>query len=370
MTEEKREIESPEDPAGEGQFSATGGVEVEALHAELAQLQGQVDEYQVAEKARQHRGRGWAVGLLVVLGCLLLAGANVTFWLRAVVLDSDTWAATVGPLTQNETVANALSILVVEGVFDLVDVEQAVGEALPPDYAFLSGGLTRVLQDVAQDAVTSVVQSDQFNAVWVGVNRTVHRGIMGVLRGDGNLLYLSDGKLTVDLSDAFGFVVDTLRLGDLALLEGVQTRFVLLESQQVAAVQRVLALIDGVGLLLPLLALGALVLAWVISLWRRRTVMWIGIGVAIAMAVSLIVFFVVQPIVLVYIADPFVRLLAGEIMDVIIRGLYVQTAVILVLGLLLWAGAALAGPGQRAVAIRTGVRRGWDRLVKREEQPA
>jgi hypothetical protein len=93
--------------------------------------------------------------------------------------------------------------------------------------------------------------------------------------------------------------------------------------------------------------------------------MWIGIGVAITMTLSLLAFALAQPALLVSIADPFVRLLAGEIWDVVVRGLYIQTIVVLVVGLLFVAGAALAGPSPRAVAIRTGVHNGWDRLWKR-----
>lgn len=338
---------------------------VEEMQAELAQLQRQVAEHEVAAKARQHRGRSWAVGLLIVLGLILLAAGNVTFWLRGTVLSTNGWVSAVGPLTQNDTVANALSIYVVGSLFDLVEIDQAIGNALPPEYSFLGGSLSRVVQNLAQETVTSLVQSDQFNAVWVGLNRTVHRAVMGVLRGNGDLLYLKDGQLTVDLSDAFEFVTDSFALGNLEALQNIQTRFVLLESQQVAAVQQVLSLIDGVGLLLPLFALGSLFLAWLISLWRRRTVTWIGIGVAITMMLSLVAFAVTQPLVLASIADPLVRLLTGEIWDVVVRGLYIQTIVVLIVGLLLIAGAALAGPSPRAVTIRTSVRNGWDRLWKR-----
>lgn len=339
--------------------------EAEALQAELVQLRRQLDEHQVAARARQRRGRGWAAGLLLVLGLILLVAGNVTFWVRGTVLNTNRWVRAVGPLTQNQVVANAVGIYAVEGLFDLADVDQAVADALPPEYGFLSGGLARVLRNLAQDTATSLVQSDQFNGVWVGLNRTAHRGVMGVLRGGGDSLYLRDGQLTVDLSDAFEYVVDSFKLGELDRLQGLQTRFVLLESRQVAVVQRTLALIDGVGLLLPLLALVSLFLAWLISLWRRRTVTWIGIGVMVAMVLSLGGFVLARPAALVSIPDPFVRLLAGEIWNVVVRGLYVQTISILVIGLLLVAGAALAGPSPRALAIRTGLRNGWDRLSKR-----
>lgn len=357
------------DPPGDledTERASTAAVEhehdVEAMQTELSQLRRQVDEHEVAARARQHRGRGWAVNLLIALGLILLAAGNVTFWIRGTVLITDRWVAAVGPLTQNETVANGLSIYVVEGVLDLMDVQGIIGEALPAEYSFLSGGLTRMVSDWVQETATSLIQSDQFNAVWVGINRAAHRAVMGVLRGEGDLLYLQEGQLTLDLSDAFRFVTDSLQLSDLEGLQDVETRFVLLESQQVAVVQQTLAFIDRVGLVIPLLALGSLFLAWLISLWRRRTVRWIGIGMAITMGLSLVAFVVAQPLVLASIADPFVRLLASEMWDVVVRSLYMQTIVILVVGLLLVAVAALFGPSPRAVAIRTGARDWWGGL--------
>lgn len=370
MTDDRLRQEPKEASAGVTAAPAVAGVQgagrdFEAMQAELDQLRRQVSEHELAARSRQHHGRSWAVGLLIVLGLVLLAVGNVTFWLRGTVLSTNRWVAAIGPLTQNETVANAVSVYVVEGLFDLVQVEQATEELLPPDYGFLSGPLVLVLEDLAQEAATSLVQSDGFNTVWVGLNRTAHRAIMAVLRGNGDLLYLRGGQLTVDLGDAFEFVADAFNLGSVERLQNVQTRFVLLESRQVALVQQALTLIDGAGMWIPLLALVFLFLAWLISLWRRRTVTWIGIGVAIAMLLSLAAIVLARPAVLVSISDPFVRLLASEIWGVVVRGLYIQTILVLVIGLLLISGAALAGPSPRAVAIRTGVRNGWAGLSRR-----
>ena len=347
---------------GSPQAASGADVDVEALQAEVAQLRQQTEEHERAARARQHRGRNWAVGLLIVLGLLLLAVGNVTFWLRGTILNTDRWVAAVGPLSRNETVANAVSIYVVDSLFEAGNVDQLIQEALPSEYSFLSGMLTGAVQNLSQETVTKLVQSDQFNAVWVALNRAAHQAIIGVLRGKGDLLYLKEGKLTLDLSDLFGFVSSALDLGNVPALQGLQTQFVLLESQQVAALQGALAMIDTVGLLFPFLALGALFLAWLLSLWRRRTVMWIGIGVAVTMTLSLLVFLLTQPVVLASVVDPFARLLAGEIWKVVISGLYIQTLIVLVIGLLLVGGAALFGPSSTAVAIRTDVSHGWSKL--------
>lgn len=359
MVEESTTRTVQEELTIEGQQSAAESADVDEMQTELAELRRQVAESEAREKGRRHRGRRWAVGLLILLGCILLAGANITSWVRGVVLDTDTWAATVGPLTKNDVIVDAISLYVVGEMFDALDVGQMAQEALPAEVRPLSGPLVGVLQDLVHDAVATIIQSDQFNAVWVALNRTIHGIVMAVLRGEGDLLYLRDGQLTVDFSDLLGFVEGALDLKALGLFDDEGWgKVVLLESHQVAALQQAVSIIDTVGVVLPLLALATLLIAWLVSLWRRSTVLWIGIGVAVTMGLSLILFALVQPMVLAYIADPLMRTVSQAVLDVVIRGLVIQTILLLLIGLLLAGGAALAGPHPRAVAIRTTVG-GW-----------
>jgi len=362
MSEEHQPSESPEGaaPLEEEQPVTAEAADVEALHAEVADLRQQVAESEADKQASKHTGRRWVVGLLILLGCVLLAGGNAALWVRDVVLDTDTWVSTVAPLPQSEVVAGTLSTYVVGEVFDAVDVEAVAQEALPDEFAMLSGPLVGVLQDLAGDTVTKLIQSDQFNAVWVTANRAAHTLAMEALRGDRSLLYLEDGALTFDLSDVFATIENTLGLQKLGLFAGEENpgKIVLFTSQQVALVQQVLAVIDTVGSLLPLLALVTFVIAWLVSLWRRRTLMWIGIGVVITAALSLVVIAIAQPVVLAAILDPLYRALADEIWDVILNGLIWQTVLLGILGLLIALGAWVAGPSGQAVAIRTEVG-GW-----------
>ena len=362
MSEEQHPLESPEIPVPpeEDQPAAQDAADVEALHAEVADLKRQVAQSEAEKQASKHTGRRWVVGLLIVLGCLLLAGGNVALWVRDVVLDTDTWVSTVAPLPRSEVVAGTLSVYIVGQVFDAVDVGTVAQKALPEELAALSGPLVGVLQDLAGDTVTELVQSDQFNAVWVTANRAAHAVAMEALRGDRSLLYLEDGALTFDLSDVFASLENTLGLEKLGLFGGEETpgKIVLFTSQQVALVQQMLAVIDTVGTLLPLLALVVFVIAWLISLWRRSTLKWIGIGVLITAGLSLVVLAFAQPVVLANIQDPLVRALGDEIWDVILNGLIWQTVLLGVLGLLIALGAWVFGPSERAVGIRTEVG-GW-----------
>jgi hypothetical protein len=206
-----------------------------------------------------------------------------------------------------------------------------------------------VLEDLARDTVATVIRSDQFNAVWEAANRTAHALVMGILRND----IVQQGQLAIDLGDLIGFVEDTFGVQDLALFGAAEDgKIVILENQQIAQLQAVLDIVDAAGWVFPLLALGAFLGAWLVSLWRRSTVLWIGVGTAIAMGLSLIVIAVVQPALVATIVDPLVRSVAGEVVDVLLRGLVIQTILLAIIGILVAVGAALAGPSPRAVAFR------------------
>jgi hypothetical protein len=305
------------------------------------------------------------VVLLIVLGSFVAAAGNVTLWLRNTIINTNAWVSTVAPLSQNEVIVNTLSAYVVGEVFDAINVQQVAQEILPPEAVFLSGPLTNALEGVVRDAASNVIRSEQFNAIWVTVNKAVHPIIIGALRGGDGLLYLKEGRLTIDLSDLFAFVESALGFEALdAFADRGWSEFVLLESRQVAAVQQVVSTLDTVGLLLPLLALLIFVVAWLVSLWRRRTLLWIGVAVAITMALSLLLFAVARPVFLAAIIDPLVRAVSGELWNIVVRRLLYQTILLLVVGALIAVGAWLAGPHERAVAIRTSVREQVKRLTE------
>ncbi|MFC2029626.1 hypothetical protein ACFLWA_02740 [Chloroflexota bacterium] len=333
--------------------------DVEQLQAEVTELQRRLAE----KEPPRHTGRKVAVALLVLTGCILLAVANMAFWLRGTALNTNRWVAAVGPLSQNEVIAGAVSDLVVQELSAAVDLDAAASEILPPEFSGFSGPLARVLKDLVADAVSTIVQSDEFNEVWRAANRTAHRILVDILRGRGSLVYVQDGQITVDLSDMFGFVQGTLGLGELDLFgEADAGKFVLFSSEDLASLQRAVALLDTVGLALPLLAIVALVIAWLVSLWRRRTLLWIGLGVAITMVLSLVVYFLAQPIALAAVLDPYFRAIAGELWNTVVRGLYIQSIFLLVVGLLIALGAWLAGPTNRAVSTRSTVQGWWASL--------
>jgi hypothetical protein len=234
---------------------------------------------------------------------------------------------------------------VVSGLFEGADIEATAAEALPPKLQPLAGPLVVGLEQVADQAVNALIVSDGFNNVWVGVNRVGHTAVMKVLKGEGDRLYFQDGNLTIDFNDIYNYVEDRFGVSDLNLIpQAEEGRLVLFSSNQVAVLQEVVSYLNTIGLLLPLLTILVFVVAVWVSLWRRQTTTWIGIGIVIAMFISLIFFSGARSSVLTSVQDPLLRELGRAIVDVLTHGLMVQTIFLLIVGVLLIIGAWQAAP--------------------------
>ena len=289
------------------------------------------------EDTDSHSGRKWVVGILILVGAFLLVFANVAFWAYFTLLNTHGWVAAVGPLSKDPEVASLTSQYVVDNLFAQADIQELAQEALPPKYQVLAGPLVTGMEEVADEAANRVIISDGFNNIWVAFNRISHEAVMDVLNGRGNRLYFEDGNLTLDLSNLYNFVQTRLRLGaDVNLIPQAEGgRLVLLSSEQVAVMQEAVSYLRTLGILLPLLTILAFVVAWLISLWRRHTVMWIGVAMIITMLISLIFFAGARSSMVTSIEDPFLRELGRAIIQVLTHGLIVQTIVLFILGIVL-----------------------------------
>ena len=311
------------------------------------QVASQVTPSQAAEPqdTDSHTGRKFAIGTLIVLGLILLAVGNLAFWARFTLLNTNGWVSAVGPLSKDPTVSGILSQYVVTELFAQVDVEGELAETLPPKLQAFSAPLALGVEQFADNTVNTLIQSDAFNTVWVGLNRAGHKGIISVLKGEGDKLYMRDGQLTLDLSDAYDFVENKFGLTDMEIIPGASEGvLVLLESQRVAYVQEIVSNLNIFGLLLPLMGILALVAAWFVSLWRRETLIWIGITLALTMLVSIIFFSYIRSNILISITYPLLRDLGRQIFYVVTHGLFVQTVFLMIVGILLSIGAWQSTP--------------------------
>ena len=361
--------------------------EVARLRAEVSTLQARLD----TSRRRRYAllaTRRVAAGVFIMITAFALVASVVGLWAATTVLSTDRWVSTVAPLPEDPRIAAAVAEYSTTQLFETIDVQQRIESVLPQQAAFVAGPITSQLRTQIHNTVITVMESDRFQAIWVELNRRVHDRVMAIINGESELITAQQDRVEIDLLPLInqvlrqlsaqlptlfgkqltlpdlssGQIPDNLRLRvqdalgvtlpanfaqftvyDNGQLHGVQ--------QSVAAAKRYLALFVAATLVL-------LVLALVISPWRRRTLVQLGLWLVVAaIAVTAVL-----------------RGVRDQLLGQVPEGVYrdgVAAAVTSVFSLLrlrgtqlVWIGAILAvvaylcGPGRGAVWVRRQVARG------------
>ncbi len=316
--------------------------QIEDLQSENEALKQELSE----AKTEKHSGRRIAVALLILLGCIILAFGNVANWARDTVLDTDAWVATVGPLSQNPVIVSTLSDAIVEGISEELELSTPETPGLLVTLGILEKPLVELVQEALSETITAVISSDEFNEIWVTANEVIHGALITVLSGDNPYIYAEDGIVYLDLNELVNEVFGLLGLKELSIFETGDdvARFELMESETLAVLQRALRFLD----LLALLSIVIVVLCFggavALSKWRRSTITTIGLGAAITMLISLILFNIGEAIALDSILDPSLYDFASELLNSLTNGLITQTALFMILGAVIAAVAHFTRP--------------------------
>lgn len=303
--------------------------------------------------------------LLVLIGCFLAAVSVPAVWLNRTVMDTDAWVQTVGPLAEDPAIQSAVANTATNELFKRVNVEKLAKDALPPQAEFLAGPLAAQVKTFARSQADNLVRSPAFSRLWIDVNRKAHSAVIAILTGtQGKYLAVANGKVTLDLSPIVNDIKVRLDKAGLGAVTGaignVGGTFTLFESPALAQAGQTLKLMNNLALWLPLLTLALLAGAVAIAKDRRRIVLWVGVGLVIAMIVPLEGINLAR--------YPYVTAIerlgtipnnaALAVYDTVLAGLLAAQRTVLAFGLVLWIAAALAGPSRFATRLRTGVQGG------------
>lgn len=354
--------------------------------AELQRLREERDAALAARTALEHRldrrqlWRRVLAGALVVLFAVLLPIAVTATWAHRTVLDTDTYVSTVAPIASDPAVTAAVSRQVTDQLYEALDPQAVIADALPPRAAFLATPIANGAKGSVADAVNKVLSSSQFQQLWENANRTAHARLVAVLRGDSTVVQSTNGQVVLNLvpilnaalQNAADFVagvvgrpvtLPTISSSDLpsaacrkvsaALdrpLPDTCGQIALFPAAKLENAQRAVRAFDrGVLALLivtPLLFLGALAA----SPRRRRTLLQLTVGGLLGLVVVRRVVMWQQDQ-LVTTGRPENKAARTAILDGLLNGFFDVTVWFLVAGLVLVALALLTGP--YAFAVRT-----------------
>lgn len=159
--------------------------EVASLRAER---DAAVDALQESKKRTTRGGpaRRTVVAVLVVLFAILIPVTLTATWAHQTVLNTDRYVATVTPIAADPAVTAALSRQITNQLYLTLDPQAQIANALPAQLDFLAGPIANAARGNVQSAVDKVLQSSQFQQLWVQANEFAHAQLVAVLRSDNN----------------------------------------------------------------------------------------------------------------------------------------------------------------------------------------
>lgn len=298
------------------------------------------------------------VWLLVTLGSLCALFGVFAVWIRAVTLNTNTFTNTVGPLIKDEQVSKAVSNEAISILFKQADVAEAVRGMLPSGWDFATEPITGGLEALAERATREIIKTDQFQLVWRNALALSHASAVRLIRNEGAFRTTGRGEVVLDL----GELLDSIRAGladrGVTALKKVEVperagEIVVYRSDQLRRARQGVRTLDTLNWALPLAAFALFALAVAVPGDRRKALLLDGAGLAAAMALALVILNVGQWYVLDQVRKPEVHDAANVIWNSVWGGFVVLTVALLLLGVLVVAGAVLAGPRPWAVRLRS-----------------
>jgi hypothetical protein len=354
--------------------------ELERLRAEVAALRSQVNQGGVhvgqpaaAGRVGRQRWRTIVAVVLIVLGCVLAPLAGVAVWARNQVTNTDRYVATVAPLASDPAIQQAVTDQITAQIFTYIDIQalttqvvdalatRVEGRGLPPQAAAalqgLAGPIANGVQGFVRTQVGNVVASDAFADAWVQANRVAHDALVKALTGEGGGAITVEGDtVTLNLAPFIQTVKQRLVAQGFTLAERIpqiDKSFVLFQSEDITRAQRAFNLLNTLGVWLPVIALLLIGLGVYVARDHRRALIGAGLGVAAGMVLLALSLAVFRSIYLDGVpASVLPHDAAAVLYDTIVRFLRAGLRTILVLGLVVAAGAFLTGGSVTAVRTR------------------
>ncbi|HWV85051.1 MAG TPA: hypothetical protein VNZ62_06350 [Capillimicrobium sp.] len=301
-------------------------------------------------------GRRTAIRALIVAGTVLAVLAIVSLWVSRQALETDTWARTSTELLEEEAVQAAVANLLVDQLYANVDVAAELEAALPPRADVLAEPAAGALRRAAVEVADQALDRPLVQRAWERANRRAHETLVDVVEGGGGVVATEGGVVTLDLRELLAEVGErtglSVGLAD-RLPEGTAT-IEILRADQLSAVQTGGRLLRPLAFVLTaamLACLGAAV--WLARGRRRETVRAAGFALVAAGLVTLVVRELLGGVVVDELAvtaanEPVVTAVWGVGTSLLADIAWASIAY----GILIVAGAWLAGPARWAVEIR------------------
>jgi hypothetical protein len=302
------------------------------------------------------------------VGCLLAPLSVIAVWTANQVSDTSRYVANIEPLIHEPSIQRALTDKITNEIEVRLKVQALATQAaaaltqrgLPRVGALLntfSGSLASAVNGFIHSQVAKIVASPQVARLWVQVNETVHAQLVKALSGQGgSAITVSNGQVVLSLGPFIDIVKSDLAARGLTLVNkipAINPTLALFSAKYLVKAQTGYRLLNDLKIVLPILTLVLIGLGVYVARGHRRALIGAGLGFAASMLVLGLGLAIFRGI---YLNSVPPRVLpadaAAVLYDTLVRFIKDGLRLLLVVGLIVAAGAFFTGPSVTAVRTR------------------
>ena len=219
------------------------------------------------------RGRRTLVWVLIVAATVIGIASVMTTWVHRQMLNQDNWREASEQLIQDPAVRDAVSVYVVNELYDNVDLSAELGKRLPPDLKPLAGPAAAAARDPLTNGVERLLEAPRVQQLFVNASSLAQQKLVNVLENKtGSGISTGNGVVTLDLSDLVKEVgadlgISASTLDNIPSDTGVIT---IMRSDQLAEAQAGVQALRVLSALLLVLVIGLYALAVYLARGERR----------------------------------------------------------------------------------------------------
>ena len=297
-----------------------------------------------------------AVWTLIVAASVIAVISVLTTWVNRQMLDEDSWRKASAELIEDPAVREALSVYIVNQLYDNVDVASDLEQRLPTQLKPLAGTVAGALRQPATDAVNRLLDTPRVQQLWIEASSLAQEKLVNVLENKtGAGITTGDGVVTLDLGELVTQLGTELGLSS-SLLDRIPPdagQITVLRSDQLAAAQTAVKALKVLSVALFVLVFALYALAVYLAVGeRRRTLRNVGWALVLVGLVVLVARRLTGEYAINALTTPESEA-AGKRAWLIGSSILGQIGVAAILyGVIVVAGTVLAGPTVRATAAR------------------
>jgi hypothetical protein len=242
--------------------------------------------------AAPSRWRKITVWVLIAVATVLGLASALTVWVQRQALDTNAVTKASSKMLENDQVRGALSVYLVDQLYNNVNVSQSLSERLPENLQPLAAPLAGGLRQLATQSANTLLSRPRVQDLFAKAVHTAHAAFIRVIDGKAHRVSADGGVVYLDLRPLLGQLGDQIGIAKKleAKLPPNAGKIEIMKEDQLDAIKTATRAIKALSVFLVIAVFGMYAVAIFLARgYRRSTLRTVGVCLAVVGVVLLVV---------------------------------------------------------------------------------